>query len=99
MGPAEASTPRDGSNLQRVRPQAAGRIFSASRPELVVYSRIVSATLPPTQEVAQEALISRTRKTYDGPLVIREDLMSFVITDTVNGQNASGAPVVPLRTN
>jgi ribonuclease Z len=80
-------------------PEEAGRIFSASRPKLVVYSHIVSATLPPTQGVPQEALISRTRKTYDGPLVIGEDLMSFVITDTVKGQNASGAPVVPLRTN
>jgi ribonuclease Z len=80
-------------------PEEAGRIFSASRPKLVVYSHIVSATLPPTQDVPQEALISRTRTTYDGPLVIGEDLMSFVIADIVKGQDASGAPVVPLKTN
>jgi ribonuclease Z len=80
-------------------PEDAGRIFSEARPKLVVYSHIVSATLPPTQEVPQEALILRTRKTYDGPLVIGEDLMSFAISDTVKGQDASGTPIVPSRAN
>jgi ribonuclease Z len=72
-------------------------IFSASRPKLVVYSHIVSATLPPTQDVPREALILRTHKTYDGPLVIGEDLMSFAISETVKGQDASGTPIMPLR--
>jgi ribonuclease BN (tRNA processing enzyme) len=31
-------------------------------------------------------LILRTRKAYDGPLVIGEDLMSVAISDTVEGQ-------------
>ena len=30
--------------------------------------------------------ILRARKTYDGPLVIGEDLMSVAISDTVEGQ-------------
>lgn len=80
-------------------PEEAGRIFSAARPKLVVYSHIVSATLPPTQEVPQEALIRRTRTSYDGPLVIGEDLMSFAIGATVEGQTASGAPVTPAKAN
>jgi hypothetical protein len=41
----------------------------------------------------------RTRKTYDGPLVIGEDSMSFAISHTVEGQDASGTPITPLRAN
>jgi hypothetical protein len=44
-------------------------------------------------------VILRTRKTYDGPLVIGEDLMSFAISGTVEGHDASGAPTAPLRAN
>ena len=45
------------------------------------------------------ALIPRTRKTYDGPLMIGEDLMSFAISDTVEGQDAFRTPITPLRAN
>jgi hypothetical protein len=45
------------------------------------------------------ALILRTRKTDGGPLVIGEDLMSFAISGTVEGDDASGAPPTPLRAN
>ena len=41
--------------------------------------------------------ILRARKTYDGPLVIGEDLMSFAISDIVHSDDASGAPSTPLR--
>jgi ribonuclease Z len=41
----------------------------------------------------------RTRKTYDGPLMIGEDLMSFAISGTVEGHGASGTPITPLRAN
>jgi hypothetical protein len=44
-------------------------------------------------------LILRPRKTYDGPLMIGEDLMSFVISDIVQSDDASGAPPTPLRAN
>ena len=43
--------------------------------------------------------ILRTRKAPDGPFVFGEDLMSFAISDTVEGQDASGAPITPLRAN
>ena len=83
-------------------PEDAGRIFAEARPKLVVYSHIVFATQPPQQDIPHDALIARTRKTYDGPLVIGEDLMSFTIagTDgrTVMGQTPNGAPIVPLTT-
>jgi len=40
--------------------------------------------------------ILRARKTYEGPLVIGEDLMSFAISDIVQSDDASGAPPTPL---
>ena len=46
------------------------------------------------------ALLSfRMRKACDGPLVIGEDLMSFAISGTVKGHEASGTPITPLRAN
>jgi hypothetical protein len=39
------------------------------------------------------------RKSYDGPLVIGEDLMSFAIPDTVESHEASSSPITPLRAN
>jgi hypothetical protein len=35
-----------------------------------------------SEELLDE-LLSRTRKSYDGPLVLGEDLMSFIINDEV----------------
>jgi hypothetical protein len=38
-------------------------------------------------------------QTYDDPLVIGKDLMSFAISDIVQSHDASGAPPTPLRAN
>ena len=65
-------------------PEEAGRIFAHARPKLAVYSHIVFATQPPTQDVPEDMLLARTRTTYQGPLVIGRDLMSFVISDHVD---------------
>ncbi|KJC38023.1 ribonuclease Z [Bradyrhizobium sp. LTSP885] len=65
-------------------PEDAGRIFAHARPKLAVYSHIVFATQPPTQDVPEDTLLARTRTTYQGPLVIGRDLMSFVISDHVD---------------
>jgi hypothetical protein len=43
--------------------------------------------------------ILRTRKTSHGPLVFGEDLRSFAISDIVEGDDASGAPMTPPRAN
>ena len=54
-------------------PEEAGTVFSKVRPKLAVYSHIV------TFGVADDELISRTRSTYAGPLVVGADLMSFEV--------------------
>ncbi|WP_342728297.1 MBL fold metallo-hydrolase [Bradyrhizobium sp. B097] len=64
-------------------PEEAGKIFAQAKPKLAVYSHIVFASQPPTQDVPEDALLKRTRTTYQGPLVIGHDLMSFVISDKV----------------
>jgi ribonuclease Z len=55
----------------------AGSIFQRVHPKLAVYSHIVLLG------VSVEDLVSRTRATYRGPLVVGEDLMRFVAGDDV----------------
>lgn len=52
-------------------PEEAGKVFQQVRPQLAVYSHILHRDLG--------TLVTRTRATYSGPLVVGEDLMSFVI--------------------
>lgn len=54
----------------------AGRVFAEIAPKLAVYSHIVLAG-----GLKAEALAPLTRKTYDGPVLLGEDLMVFEITE------------------
>jgi ribonuclease Z len=76
-------------------PEAAGKIFAQAKPKLAVYSHIVFATLPPVEDVPEEALTARTQTTYQGPLIVGRDLMSFVITDKVEAFAPDGKPLTP----
>jgi ribonuclease Z len=64
-------------------PEEAGIVFEQVGPKLAVYTHLVMLRGPTIPQAPLESLISRTRKNYDGPLVIGEDLMSFSITDEV----------------
>ncbi|WJR75978.1 MBL fold metallo-hydrolase [Bradyrhizobium sp. NP1] len=77
-------------------PEDAGRIFAEAKPKLAVYSHIVFASLPPTQDVPEDRLVARTRTTYQGPLVVGHDLMSFVIADKVLAFGPGGEALQPL---
>lgn len=71
------------ANLERIRrnhttPEDAGRVFTRTRPRLAVYNHILLFG-----EAADADLIPATRATYDGPLVLGEDLMRFDIGDEV----------------
>ena len=64
-------------------PEQAGTVFSKIAPKLAVFTHI---TIPDSRTVAEapmSSLVSRTRTNYDGPLVVGEDLMSFLINDTI----------------
>jgi ribonuclease Z len=59
-------------------PEQAAEVFSRVRPKLAVYSHIVSIW-----GLKDEELTLRTRKLYSGPFEVGEDLMSFVVADSV----------------
>ena len=59
------------------KPDEAGTLFSRVKPKLAVYYHFVllgTITAPP---VTEQDVLAMTRKTYDGPLMIGEDLMAF----------------------
>lgn len=64
-------------------PQDAASVFLQAKPKLAAYIHMV---LPGTEEippVTVEELLAETRRYYQGPLEIGEDLMSFDIGDKV----------------
>jgi ribonuclease Z len=70
-------------------PEEAGIVFREVRPKMAVYSHLVMLRGPTIPEAPLPSLITRTRKNYDGPLVIGEDLMSFIIGDTIGVYRAA----------
>ena len=64
-------------------PQEAGRVFSQTRPKLAVYSHFVLLATDSTPPITDNDIVVETRKTYDGPLEVGEDLMSFEIGNTI----------------
>jgi ribonuclease Z len=59
-------------------PEQAAEVYSRVKPKLAVYSHIVSLW-----GLRDEELTLRTRGLYSGPFEVGEDLMSFVVTDSV----------------
>lgn len=64
-------------------PEEAGIVFDKVKPKLAVYTHLVMLSSITIPEAPLESLISRTRTNYAGPLVVGEDLMSFVVGDEV----------------
>jgi ribonuclease Z len=64
-------------------PREAGMVFAQARPKLAAFTHIVLIRDDRTPAPALEDLIAETRQTYDGPLEVGEDLMSFEIGDAV----------------
>lgn len=64
-------------------PEEAGRLFAATRPKLAVYSHLVLSSLPKmgVKAPTPEELLTATRKTYDGRVVVGADLMTIRIDD------------------
>jgi ribonuclease Z len=64
-------------------PREAGRVFTQAKPKLAAYTHIVLLASEKVPPVSLGELVSETRETYDGPLEIGEDLMSFEIADKI----------------
>ncbi|HSB63466.1 MAG TPA: MBL fold metallo-hydrolase [Thermoanaerobaculia bacterium] len=72
----------DAARVRRIiehhtQPEDAGRIFSAVKPRLAVYSHIVPSP------AAEKDLEGPTRKTYSGPLAVGYDLMTISIDERI----------------
>ena len=59
-------------------------VFAKVNPKLAVYTHLVMLSGPTIPEAPLASLITRTRTNYQGPLVIGEDLMSFIVDDKVS---------------
>jgi ribonuclease Z len=73
-------------------PYDCGRVFAQTRPKLAAYTHVVqlaSRTVPPP---SIEEMMAETRRSYDGPVVMGEDLMSFEIGDTVTVRRLALSP-------
>jgi ribonuclease Z len=64
-------------------PEEAGIVFDEISPKLAVYTHLVMLSGPDIPEAPLASLVTRTRSNYDGPLIVGEDLMSFIVGDTV----------------
>jgi ribonuclease Z len=64
-------------------PDQAGTVFSRIRPQMAVYSHVGTGGDPNGQGLTDAELIAATRKTYDGPLLVGHDLMTFRVGETV----------------
>jgi ribonuclease Z len=64
-------------------PREAGQVFAQARPKLAAYTHIVLPADSDNPPLTVDELIAETRQTYDGPLEVGEDLMSFEIGEQV----------------
>jgi len=62
-----------------VTPRQAGTAFARIHPKLAVYSHIAQLGTPEAPPPGLAEIVSDTRKTYQGPLAVGEDLMAFDI--------------------
>ena len=65
-------------------PREAGSVFAQTRPKLAAFTHLVfpASDKIPASTIAD--LIAETKETYDGPLVVGEDLMRFEIGESVS---------------
>jgi ribonuclease Z len=64
-------------------PHDCGRVFAQTRPKLAAFTHVVLLASQTVSAPTLEDLVAEVRQTYDGPLEVGEDLMSFEIGDTV----------------
>jgi ribonuclease Z len=64
-------------------PYDCGRVFAQTRPKLAAFTHVVLLASKKVPPPSLDDLIAEVRQTYDGPLEVGEDLMSFEIGDTV----------------
>jgi ribonuclease Z len=76
-----------------ISPELAGKMFAVSRPKMAAYNHLVLSGNPPkgVPFPTPADVLAATKKTYDGPVIVGEDLMMFKIDD--NGVSVVEPPV------
>jgi ribonuclease Z len=64
-------------------PQQAGLVFARTRPKLAAFTHLVMLASSTVEAPSIDQLVAATRETYNGPLEVGEDLMTFEISDQV----------------
>jgi ribonuclease Z len=64
-------------------PQQAGLVFSHAKPRMAAYTHLVFLPDPRFPVPTVDDVMRQTRETYDGPLQVGSDLMTFSIGETV----------------
>jgi ribonuclease Z len=77
-------------------PEDAGTVFARVKPKLAVYSHIVLLTTDPAIAAPTNMdVMTLTRKTYDGPLELGEDLMTIEIGNKIEVHRFQPAVIGP----
>jgi ribonuclease Z len=93
MNPELAKQPAFAKVLSiHTSPSQAGTIFARIHPKLAVYSHIGLLGTPAAPAPSIADIVSETRQTYQGALVVGADLMSFEIGTGGVALVAAGAP-------
>jgi ribonuclease Z len=76
------------AHIQRIlnhhtSPREAGLVFARAKPKLAAYTHLVLLASENIAAPSIRDLIAQTRETYDGPLEVGEDLLSFEIGNGV----------------
>lgn len=66
-----------------VTPREAGMVFALTKPKLAAFTHVVQLASDRIPPPTLDEMVAETRQTYDGPLEVGDDLMSFEIGETV----------------
>ncbi|TPE48209.1 MBL fold metallo-hydrolase [Amaricoccus solimangrovi] len=79
------------------RPSEAGETFAEAEPRLAAFSHIVSRGAPGmTQPEVLDAILAEAHGTWDGPIVMGADLMSFTIDGAITVTDPEGETVLTV---
>jgi ribonuclease Z len=76
--------------IHHTTPEQAADVFTRARPTLAIYSHIVVFGT-----AAEPEILDRTRRSYAGPLLLGQDLMSVAVGDTIATPRPRSASVAP----
>lgn len=62
-------------------PEQAGEIFAKAKPKMAVYTHFVNGIPVKVDGISEEEMLKRTKESYDGEVLLGEDLMSFLLSD------------------